>query len=201
MARLKLDISYTPLRVENMSIKEVKRAYNKLRVVAGRRLASLERKGYTSYEVYKNAKRSLAGLPKTKTIGREEAKDLLIEVSAFLRKPFSLASTISKFENDQVSKFNKMGFAFINKKNLRRFHNYMNDLVDKYGSKAIQSFRAVKLFNQAERLNISVEDIKDNFYKWDEKLKQLEALNRDKLKHLKGKGARSSYVKSQLSIK
>ena len=201
MARLKLDISYTPLRVENMSIKEVKKAYKKLRVVAKRRLTSLERKGYTSYEVYKNARRSLAGLPNAKTIGREEAKDLLIEVSAFLRKPFSLASTITKFENDQVSKFNKMGFNFINKKNLRRFHNYMNDLVDKYGSKAIQSFRAVKLFNQAERLNISVEDIKDNFYKWDEKLKKLEELSRDKLKHLKGKGARSSYVKSQLGIK
>lgn len=202
MARkLKLDINYTPLRVENMSIKDVKKAYTKLRNVAKRRLANLERKGYKSYEVYRNARRDLKGLPASKRIGKQEAKDLLIEVSSFLRKPFSLASTIKRFESDQVKHFNKMGFNFINKGNIKRFHDYMNDLTDKYGAKAIQSFKAVRLFNEAERLNISVDDIKENFYEWEEKLKKLEDISRDKLKHLKGKGKRASWVKDKLGIK
>ena len=198
--KLKKDIAYTPLRVEKMRIKDVRKAYSELRGIASRRMKQLEKKGFTSYEVYKNAKKDLQGLPSAKTLSTQEVKDLLVETATFLRKPFSLASTINRFENDQVKHFNRMGFKFINKKNIRRFHKYMNSLSEKYGAKAIQSFKAVRLFNEAERLGVSTKDIEDNFYSWSSKIDLIEKEAKDNLKAYKGKGARSSYLKKKLKI-
>lgn len=154
--KLKTYIGYNPTNVEGFSTKEKRAAFSKLRAIANKRLEKMERYGYKQNQYYKDLTNIFKSsrVPKLDAINDRQLDKALSEVSYFLRG-LSTIQKIHAYENKQIAALRAHGIKGVNRKNLKKFGDFMEALRQRYGSRMIDSDRAVRVFEATERLHIN----------------------------------------------
>lgn len=154
--KLKTYIGYNPTNVEGFSTKEKRAAFSKLRAIANKRLEKLERYGYKENESYKDITKMFKSnrVPTLDKIGDKKLDKALSEVSYFLRG-LSTIQRIHAYEDKQIATLRAHGVKMVNRKNLKRFGDFMEALRQQYGDRMKDSDRAVEIFEAAERLHVN----------------------------------------------
>lgn len=152
--KLKTYIGYNPVNISKFSEREQRAAYGKLRAIANKRIEKLERynkmpQASTDLWLYFGSDR----VPKISEL-KVPLSDALLEVSHFLRSRTRIQD-IHAYEREQIKTFRQMGFKQINADNLKKFGDFMEELRQRNKSRLRDSFRAVRIFEAAERLRIN----------------------------------------------
>lgn len=161
--KLKTFIGYNPVNISKYSEKEQRAAYGKLRAIANKRIEKLERynkstKAATDIWMYFGFKDRI---PKISELGNIPVSAALLEVSHFLRSRTKIQD-INAYERNQVKTFRKMGFKQINRQNLKKFGDFMEEVRQRNRARLRDSFRAVRVFEAAERLHINPMKLYEN---------------------------------------
>lgn len=154
--KLKTYIGYNPTNVEGFSTKEKRAAFSKLRAIANKRLEKMERYDYKQNQYYKDLTNIFKSsrVPKLDAISDKQLDKALSEVSYFLRG-ITTIQKIHAYENKQIAALRAHGIKGVNRNNLKKFGDFMEALRQRYGSRMVDSDRAVRVFEAAERLHIN----------------------------------------------
>lgn len=179
-------VDYTPIQIEEMSPKEIRKTYSELRKVATLRQkrlkAAFPRSALTGTGKWWK-------FPTTKSMkSTQKVAEALAEVSRFLTNPLSTVTAQKKQIQELHEEFaGKFGIE-ISKEEIPQFFGFMDELRARYGAKMVDSMRVAELFQEMQKKNISKENIMKNFGFFMENLDDIKLL--DIKKHKRGITAR-----------
>lgn len=160
---------YFPFQIREMSAKDVKSAYVKMRKAANQRLTRMERAGLGTMGSYR--------FPKVKNLSEDQMRKELAEASRYMRDPRHTIPGERRFMQSELQKLREeYGYDWINESNFYDFVNFMEDLREQYGSKAFDSGDAADVFNNSQKIGIDPEVVKQNFDYFAEHLSELERM-------------------------
>lgn len=179
-------IDYTPIQIEEMSPKEIRKTYAELRKVATLRQkrlkAAFPRSALTGTGKWWK-------FPTTKSMkSTQKVAEALAEVSRFLTNPLSTVTAQKKQIQELHEEFAARFGIEVSKEEIPQFFNFMDELRARYGAKMVDSKRTAELFREMQRKNISKENIMKNFGFFMENLDDIKLL--DIKKHKRGITAR-----------
>lgn len=179
-------IDYTPIQIEEMSPKEIRKTYSELRKVATLRQkrlkAAFPRSALTGTGKWWK-------FPTTKSMkSTQKVAEALAEVSRFLTNPLSTVTAQKKQIQELHEEFASRFGIEVSKEEIPEFFNFMDELRARYGAKMVDSKRTAELFREMQRKNISKENIMKNFGFFMENLDDIKLL--DIKKHKRGITAR-----------
>lgn len=146
---------YLPAQIRDMTPQAVRAAYTQQRAMANKRIARLENAGLGTG--------TQGAFPTLRGMTDREARAALADVSRWNRDIRHTVRGERSFIKREIESFKNMGYDFIDQSNFYAFTEYMDDLRDKYGSKAFDSGDAVDVFNNAQKIGIDPEVLKNNF--------------------------------------
>lgn len=179
-------VDYTPIQIEEMSPKEIRKTYSELRKVATLRQkrlkAAFPRSALTGTGKWWK-------FPTTKSMkSTQKVAEALAEVSRFLTNPLSTVTAQKKQIRELHEEFaGKFGIE-ISKDEIPQFFGFLDELRARYGAKMVDSMRVAELFQEMQKKNISKENIMKNFGFFMENLDDIKLL--DIKKHKRGITAR-----------
>lgn len=179
-------VDYTPIQIEEMSPKEIRKTYAELRKVATLRQkrlkAAFPRSALTGTGKWWK-------FPTTKSMkSTQKVAEALAEVSRFLTNPLSTVTAQKKQIQELHEEFAARFGIEVTKEEIPEFFNFMDELRARYGAKMVDSKRTAELFREMQRKNISKENIMKNFGFFMENLDDIKLL--DIKKHKRGITAR-----------
>ena len=179
-------VDYTPIQIEEMSPKEIRKTYAELRKVATLRQkrlkAAFPRSALTGTGKWWK-------FPTTKSMkSTQKVAEALAEVSRFLTNPLSTVTAQKKQIKELHEEFADRFGIEVSKEEIPQFFNFMDELRARYGAKMVDSKRTAELFREMQRKNISKENIMKNFGFFMENLDDIKEL--DIKKHKRGITAR-----------
>lgn len=179
-------VDYTPIQIEEMSPKEIRKTYSELRKVATLRQkrlkAAFPRSALTGTGKWWK-------FPTTKSMkSTQKVAEALAEVSRFLTNPLSTVTAQKKQIQELHEEFAARFGIEVSKEEVPQFFNFMDELRARYGAKMVDSKRTAELFREMQRKNISKENIMKNFGFFMENLDDIKLL--DIKKHKRGITAR-----------
>lgn len=179
-------VDYTPIQIEEMSPKEIRKTYSELRKVATLRQkrlkAAFPRSALTGTGKWWK-------FPTTKSMkSTQKVAEALAEVSRFLTNPLSTVTAQKKQIQELHEEFAARFGIEVTKEEIPEFFNFMDELRARYGAKMVDSKRTAELFREMQRKNISKENIMKNFGFFMENLDDIKLL--DIKKHKRGITAR-----------
>ena len=151
---------YTPeaLQSGSLSEKEIRDEYRRLRNIANKRIARLERAGYTDTQTYllnAGAYKS----PSNYTMAELQYK--LYQISKFVLAKSSTVSGMRLIEKQMLEKLHEKDLGRI--KNLQEFGDFMEWARAKYKYSEFDSERAAEVYNESKRRKIDIEEIKKDY--------------------------------------
>ena len=179
-------VDYTPIQIEEMSPKEIRKTYSELRKVATLRQkrlkAAFPRSALTGTGKWWK-------FPATKSMkSTQKVAEALAEVSRFLTNPLSTVTAQKKQIKELHEEFAARFGIEVPKEEIPEFFNFMDELRARYGAKMVDSKRTAELFQEMQRKNISKENVMKNFGFFMENLDDIKLL--DIKKHKRGITAR-----------
>ena len=179
-------VDYTPIQIEEMSPKEIRKTYAELRKVATLRQkrlkAAFPRSALTGTGKWWK-------FPTTKSMkSTQKVAEALAEVSRFLTNPLSTVTAQKKQIQELHEEFAARFGIEVTKEEIPEFFNFMDELRARYGAKMVDSKRTAELFREMQRKNISKENIMKNFGFFMENLDDIKLL--DIKRHKRGITAR-----------
>lgn len=152
--------NYNPAYLRNnLSIKEIKAEYSRLRGIANKRLKSIARYNAES-EIYKRYKDRFI---KMSDLDERQLTYKLTEVADFLSKRLSSVREIKRFENETINALHEDGYTFINKSNIHAFFRFMDATRTAARNSRYDSDRVVELFEKSERLGVDPNILSQDF--------------------------------------
>ena len=145
--------TYLPNEARQLSDRELRREYARLRRVANKRLTNLEKRGLGTWGDRR--------FGSARGRSSEYVEAALLEVSRYLRDPRHTVKGETEFRSSVLNALHKDGYNFINENNFYDFTKYMDKLRTQYSEKVFDSTDAVQVFNNMERLKIDPELLKD----------------------------------------
>lgn len=146
---------FFPFQIAKMTASEVSKAYSGLRSIANKRLSRLESQGLGTSGSYR--------FPKVRGLSENQMRQQLAEVSRWVRDPRHTVRGEKSYISTELESLHNMGYDFIDESNFYQFTEYMDDLRDQYGAKAFDSGDAADVFNNAQKIGIDPEVVKENF--------------------------------------
>lgn len=167
---------YTMEGLKNMDKARLRSEYSRLRRKALDRLANFEGTEWIDSETYKTNNPSkfpkLAGIK-----SNYELKKLTVQLATYLTAKTSTVTGLKHQRNEFINTFRSMGFDWVNKKNFKRFSDFMTYYRSQHLDKMFDSDQVVKMYHElVEKRKISSKEVQDNFEFW--------ADNQDKLKDM-----------------
>lgn len=163
---------YTPFKLNQQSEAALRAEYARLRKIALARGAALARSEFADT---KSAKRVIGQFktPASKLSKRELVYELH-ELATVTTSQMTSVRGLQKQRRETIATLKLHGYN-IKPKDLEKFGEFMDDLRDFYGRRALDSARTADLFAIAQRRGISTEELYEDFDYWVE--------HTDKLKH------------------
>ena len=146
---------FLPIQIADMSLKEVKAAYQQIRRAANYRLGSMQSHGFGTMGGFR--------FPKMSSLTESQLRAELAEASRYMRDPRHTVRGERAFIKRELEAFQERGIDFVNESNFYDFTNYMDDLRDRYGSRVFDSGDALDVYNNAQRIGIDTDTLKKNF--------------------------------------
>ena len=146
--------------INALTTKEARALYKSLKKTALKRLARVSKNGLDIYLDY------IPDFTPANKLNDDAIYSELKEVNAFLKNPFTKMRYIKSFEEKMIEKLHDAGYKFVNKGNIAEVLYMINKMRDETDSNYWDSDEALEMVEQLERLNIDVEDFKDNYDDW-----------------------------------
>lgn len=159
---------YLPHEIEAMTPAEIRKAYSRLRKIANKRLANLEKNELGGFGSFRYGRLD--------QLYSDDVGEELAEISLFLRDPRHTVRGAKAWKRDVLDSLhaNKGGiFDDINESNFQDWVKYMDHLRERYGNKLFDSGDATEVFLEAERLNLPDNIIKNHFNMFRENLESI----------------------------
>lgn len=164
---------YSPYQISNMSESAIRKAYSELRSIANKRLARLENQGLgmTARTGYK--------FPTIRNIEESSKATIaseLADVSKFLRDPRTTVSGEKQFLNNFREMMTEKGYADLvdTPDDIYKTLEFMEEIRDTNNNRLLPSGDVLDVLQQAERLKIPTEKLKDNIDIFVQHLDELE---------------------------
>ena len=152
---------YSPYQISNMSESAIRKAYSELRSIANKRLGRLEKQGLgmTARTGYK--------FPTIRNIEESSKATIaseLADVSKFLRDPRTTVSGEKQFLNNFREMMTEKGYADLvdTPDDIYKTLEFMEEIRDTNNNRLLPSGDVLDVLQQAERLKIPTEKLKDN---------------------------------------
>lgn len=146
---------YSPYQIEQLTNKQIRHEYSKLRATANKRLLRLQAAGLGSRGDFR--------YPKVKDLTSGELAAELANVSRFLRDPRTTVSGEKKYVSEEITQLHEKGYDWINRSNFYEFIDFMEEMRGEMGGRYFDSGDAADVFNEGQRLNIPSNVLKKNF--------------------------------------
>lgn len=146
---------FLPVMIRDMGLKEVKAAYQQIRRAANYRLGSMQAHGLGTMGGFR--------FPKMSSLSESQLRAALAEASRYMRDPRHTVRGEREYIRRELESFRERGIDFVDESNFYDFTNYMEDLRGRYGSRAFDSGDALDVYNNAQRIGIDTDTLKDNF--------------------------------------
>lgn len=143
--------------INALTTKEARALYKSLKKTALKRLARLSKNGRDIYLDY------IPDFTPANKLNDDALYAELKEINAFLKNPFTKMRYIKSFEDKMIEKLHAADYNFVDKSNIAEVLYMLNKMRDETDSNYWDSDEALEMVEQLERLNIDVEDFKDNF--------------------------------------
>ena len=164
---------YSPYQISNMCDSAIRKAYSELRSIANKRLGRLEKQGLgmTARTGYK--------FPTIKNIEESSKATIaseLADVSKFLRDPRTTVSGEKEFLKNFQEMMTDKGYANLveTPEEIYNVLQFMEDIRETNNNKLLPSGDALDALQQAQRLKIPVEKLKENIDIFVQHLDELE---------------------------
>ena len=164
---------YSPYQISNMSESAIRKAYSELRSIANKRLGRLEAQGLgmtarTGYRfpTIRNIEESTKATIASK----------LADVSKFLRDPRTTVSGEKQFLNNFREMMVEKGYSdlVVTPDDIYKTLEFMEEIRDTNNNRLLPSGDVLDVLQQAERLKIPTEKLKDNIDIFVQHLDELE---------------------------
>ncbi len=170
---------FRPNQTAKMSNAEINKAYSELRSIANKRLQRQQAAGLGT--------RAREGfrfptLQQIRESSKYSEEMMLNEVSKFLRSERTTVSGEKKFLNEFVETMQSYGYGDLvtNPDEIYNMLEYMDYLREQYGDKMFDSGDALDVLQQAQRLNIPIDKVKENYDLFASNLSKMESLKPSK---------------------
>lgn len=173
-------IDYTPLDIEQMTRKEIRKTYSELRKIAKLRQkrlkAAFPRSALTGTGKWWK-------FPTTKSMkSTQKVAEALAEVSRFLTNPLTTVKEQKSMIKELGGNFAGMFGINLSKDEIPVFFNFLDELRARYDSKMVDSKRVAQVYQQMQRVNISADNIMKNLGFYLENLEKIKKLKPSKRK-------------------
>ena len=152
---------YSPYQISNMSESAIRKAYSELRSIANKRLGRLEKQGLgmTARTGYK--------FPTIKSIEESSKATIaseLADVSKFLRDPRTTVTGEKEFLKNFKEMMTDKGYSDLveTPEEIYKTLQFMEEISDTNNNRLLPSGDVLDVMQQAERLKIPMEKLKDN---------------------------------------
>lgn len=154
---------------------EMRQHYSYLRKIANKRLQNFVGTEFEQHQSYiKNAGKFI---PLSQINNERELMFRLYEVQKFVRSKSGSVSGIRDIRRRTIETAHERGMEWLNKNNIQRFGEYMEELRIRYQGRQFDSERAQELFGQAERLGMDTRKLAEDFEYWTrERIKELSVM-------------------------
>ena len=151
---------YTPeaLQSGSLSEKEIRDEYRRLRNIANKRIARLERAGYTDTQTYL---RNVGAYKSPSNYTMPELQYKLYQISKFVSAKSSTVGGMRLIEKQTLEKLHEKDLGRI--MNLQEFGDFMDWARAKYKNSDSDSERAAEVYNESKRRKIDIEEIKKDY--------------------------------------
>lgn len=156
-------------------IKEVRAEYTRLRDIAQKQVKRMAKSEWTWTDVYKQHEDGFPKLSDIKTKGQLAAA--LADVSMFVGAKTSSISGLKEQRKEAIKSLHKHGYDFVNEKNYKDFHMFMENYTSKEKAKIYDSKRVAAVFGFATKNKIDAEKLKQDFQYFYEHSKELEKMD------------------------
>lgn len=157
---------FTPIQIEQLSNRQVRKEYSQLRSIANKRLQRLQAAGLGGRGDYR--------FPVMKGRDINQIAADLADVSRFLRDPRTTVKGENKFVEHELKELHERGYSWVDRSNFYDFTRFMEDMRAKYEGKYFDSGQALDVYNEGQRLNIPSDVLKRNFDYFAENIKAME---------------------------
>lgn len=164
-AQLKYDKNlYTPTGAKELTDKELRQEYSRLRSIARKRLERFEGTEWTTSQIYQYNKE---GFKKLSEIDSDrELRHALSDVARFVMAERGSVSGLERERRQAVKTLNERGYTFVNKENFRKFAEFMEYVRTANLNRIFDSKRIAGFYEAAERKEYTEEEMRKAFKSW-----------------------------------
>lgn len=159
--------NYYPEALESgtLSIAEMRKEYSRLRKIANSRLEALGRSEFANTQAYLG---NVGAYPPLATFSSEsELRFKLYDLSKFVTAKGGSVTGQREIMKQAIETFHEMGVDFVNKKNFKRFTDFMEASRTAKLDKVLSSSRVVELFGVLSRKKIDPNKVLEDFHNWE----------------------------------
>ena len=173
---------YTPQGSQELSEKQIRQEYSRLRSIARKRLERFEGTEWTTTQIYKYNKQGYKPLKEIKSI--RELRYELRDVARFIDSTRSSVSGLKQERTQAVETLNDRGYDFVTKKNHGEFIEFMEFVRQSNLGRLYDSERVADQFEEYEKEDKTKEEMREAFKQWSKDQKQ-----QSKIKNKNKKGS------------
>lgn len=166
---------------KNLTEKEIRAEYSRLRSIAQKRLKRFEGTEWTDTQVYRSNKGKY--IPVKDIKNKTQMVALLAELARFITAETGSVSGLNENRKRNVETLHEHGYTFVTKENFRNFAEFMEEFRIRKLNRIYDSERVAELFSMAENKAIPPKELMKDFSFWIEHrdaLLRMERISSDK---------------------
>lgn len=167
--------SYTPEGAKQLTDKNLREEYSRLRSIAVKRLQRLGNSEWNDTELYLRSKNKFKKLKDIKS--NRELRFLLSDLHNFLESPRSSVTGLDKIRKQSIDTLHQHGYDFVTKKNFRDFGRFMEWAREHAQAYMYDSQRVANAYDElAVKRNLSQKEIETAFRAWSRRERKLQKI-------------------------
>ena len=167
--------SYTPEGAKQLTDRNLREEYSRLRSIAVKRLQRLGNSEWNDTDLYLRSKNKFKKLKDIKN--ERELRYLFSDLHYFLESPRSSVTGLDKIRRKSLDTLHAHGYEFVTKKNFREFGRFMEWAREHAQAYMYDSERVANIFNEISvKRNLSQQEIESAFRSWSRRERKLQKI-------------------------
>lgn len=167
--------SYTPEGAKQLTDRNLREEYSRLRSIAVKRLQRLGNSEWNDTDLYLRSKNKFKKLKDIKN--ERELRYLFSDLHYFLASPRSSVTGLDKIRRQSLDTLHEHGYKFVTKENFRKFGRFMEWAKEHAQAYMYDSERVANIFNEfSVKRNLSQQEIETAFRAWSRRERKLQKI-------------------------
>lgn len=180
------------LKNKELTLEEMQQEYNRLRQVANARLKRLGKSEFRRSQAYKENRKAFEKT--ARHYSKTQLAKKLYQASKFVGSEQGSLRGQRRIQKRTIEALHEHGYEFINKKNFRKFSQFMEEMRVRAGGRLLDSDRVAEVFGVTQNLGVDPKNLQTDFEWWSKNVAKLKEVPK-----LKGKRHTSKEYKQLLS--